>query len=125
MPLPQAINSGDALVYGSMFVMGTAAPAPNGLTNLVSPKSGSLSLLALAFQFAQDANVTVTIITKHGTISRTFVIPNGSQPTTTYYFDVPQDRANHVEAGEPFSIQSDGGGTGGGRGIFCAVIAGK
>lgn len=122
MPLFPPINNDDVLVHGKMDAIHDAAPAANGVCNLASPISGRLKMLCFATLTLTNADITLSISTKHGSMLP-IVIPSGTAQGS-YHYEIPLfDRANFVDAGEAFSIQSDGGGSGGGLTHFTAVIA--
>lgn len=122
MPQYPNIGNDDVIVYGEMLGIQDAAPAVNGVCNIASPVAGRLKCFGLTMQSAPNANITLSIVTKHGTMTTTFIVPNAT-PISTLMFEVPQhDRSNYVDAGEPFFFQSDGNGAGGGIAEIFAVI---
>ncbi len=120
MPLYPVIDNDDVLACGTMLVI--VDLPPNGMCVIPSPIAGRLKAFTVCLQSSTNANIVLTLSTKHGTFATTFTIPNGTA-IGTLTFDVPMyDRANYVDAGEPFIFSSDGGGSAGGLAQFIAII---
>jgi len=108
-----AIGNTEVYVSSKMrdsSVLGGALP--DGNANLPSPMRGKMRMLWLAVDTpVVDARV-LTIVSPAGTLNQTLTIPANFNNSTTLSFEIDQnDRANFVQEGESFSVQSDGAGT--------------
>lgn len=116
MPLLPSVNYEDVLMFGQMLDIAT----PNSVV-FASPVRAKVKTIQFIFSGAPNANIVMTFATRHGTLGQTFTIANGSGPGAGYFIELSQmDRANYLEAGDAFSIASDGAGTTGG---FCQILA--
>jgi hypothetical protein len=116
MPLLPSVNADDEILYAQMLDIAT----PNTQV-LAAPCRSKVKYLAFIFSSAPNATITLTFATRHGTLGQSFVIASGSGSGPGYFLELSQmDRANYMEAGDPFAITSDGAGTNGG---FLHVLA--
>lgn len=113
------IQNDDQVVWSEMLDLAAAGGAAQ--FPVLAP--GTLKFVAIGFGAAPNAQVTLSLLSKHGIFRQSIVLANALSASGSYMFEIdPFDRANNFDAGDQLTILTDGGGSTGGIAHIAAIF---